>query len=295
MESNKQTHALVIPLFGDIPQDFVSWVDSLLHEDFFVILVQNNYVVKNDFEQFLHALGIHKTELRVLYNNNLGGVAGGFNRGIECAIANNATWITLLDQDSRLAPYSLKYLLDPWSYVSGKLIVGPQVWDQNRNLIHHSNQVCKSNTFYQVRMLISSGSTFRADDWELLGPMNEWLVVDYVDHSWSFRASHSGFKLFQYSKVRLYQSFGSPHPNGLCSLLGMQLYTPIRHYYQLRNLRWLITLRQAPLDIRCKEFVKMLIKPLFWCLFEPNRKENLRSIITALRADIPHLTSWNKI
>ena len=105
--------------------------------------------------------------------------------------------------------------------------------------------------------------------------MDEWLVVDFVDHSWCFRAQvRQGFRLLQHPEVRLAQRFGRAHPNRVCRWLGMELYAPRRHYYQLRNLRWLLQQAEVPLDLRCKELIKMLLKPWLWLLCEPRRRDS---------------------
>ena len=67
----------------------------------------------------------------------------------------------------------------------------------------------------------------------------------------------------------------------------MQLYSPERHYFSLRNLRWLCLQPYVPLDIKLKESIKMTVKPWLWLLFEPNRKNNLIAVITALFAPLP--------
>lgn len=290
---SKRTHALSIPLYGELPLDFCQWIDSLLSEGFLVVLVQNNAKhCDHQLIKCLQGLGREHIGLHVVFNRNLGGVAGGFNRGVEYAISEGADWITLLDQDSRLEPSSLKSMLDPWRYLEGRMLVGPIIWDKSRKQIHKKFSFAKTCNLLPVRMLISSGTTFLADEWPQIGSMFEWLFIDYVDHCWCFRARRRGFKLMQYSQVKLVQSFGRPHPNLLCRCLGMELYSSMRHYYQLRNLRWLINSDEAPLDIRCKELMKMLIKPFLWCLFEPNRIENFRSIWNGLRASIPTSSVW---
>ena len=43
-------------------------------------------------------------------NGNLGGVAGGFNRGIAVALSQGALVITLLDQDSVITDETLAFL-----------------------------------------------------------------------------------------------------------------------------------------------------------------------------------------
>jgi rhamnosyltransferase len=216
-------------------------------------------------------------------NNNQGGVAGGFNRGIERAFADNLEWITLVDQDSRLSGHKLLRLREPWlTWPDLKLLVGPKILDGRRHEVHGRKRSQTYGAYTRTRMLISSGTTFRAKDWPLLGPMLEWLVVDFVDHAWSFHAGSKGFVLLQHPEVVLNQAFGERHPNPLCRLIGMELYSPTRHFYSIRNLRWLLTQRQVPLDLKWKELAKMSIKPWLWLLCEPRKIENMKAILHAL-------------
>ena len=266
----------------------------MLGQGLLVILVENDAHAPNDRHSSL--LESNRTQellgLHILRNNNLGGVAGGFNRGIELAIDLGAQWLTLLDQDSRLQPISFNRLLEPWGTGAMQLLVGPLICDARRNRKHGKQTYTGIDKFYCTRFLISSGTTFAAVDWPLLGPMFEWLVVDFVDHSWAFRAQIRGFQILQHPDVVLTQYFGKSHPNFLCRWIGMELYPPRRHFYQLRNLRWLVLQAYVPLDLRCKELLKMFIKPLLWLLFEPQRLHNLRAILAALHSSLPSSTDW---
>jgi hypothetical protein len=73
----------------------------------------------------------------------------------------------------------------------------------------------------------------------------------------------------------------------LCRSLGLQLYSPVRHYFAVRNLRWLLLQGYVPCDLRIKEFLKMLLKPWLWILFEPNRRANIVAVVRALVAPLP--------
>jgi rhamnosyltransferase len=226
--------------------------------------------------------------LLVVVNQNRGGVAGGFNRGVDRAIAAGAHWITLLDQDSDLPAEQLPHLCEPWhGRPRAQLMVGPRIWDARRKSWQGPQPVADATGWIPTRLLISSGTTFRAVDWPLLGPMREWLVVDFVDHAWSFQAQARGFQLHQHAGVVLQQQFGACHPHPFCRLLGMELYPPRRHFYGLRNLRWLVRRPEVPLDLKVKEVCKMLVKPWLWLLFEPRRSANLEAIIRALLAPLP--------
>jgi hypothetical protein len=67
----------------------------------------------------------------------------------------------------------------------------------------------------------------------------------------------------------------------------MQLYSPERHFYGLRNLRWLCLQPYIPLDLKIKELLKILAKPWLWLVFEPRRLENLKAIIAGLFCPLP--------
>lgn len=281
-------HAVVIPLYGSLPSHLVDQVREYICSGLSVVLVQNNQEVNSALDRDLQDLGESAPRVSTVHNRNLGGVAGGFNRGIEQAIIHGVQWITLLDQDSELSAEAIIRLREPWLQGSGqRLMVGPLIWDGRRQQIH-GRRISKTKYGYlQTRLLISSGTTFQAADWAQLGPMLEWLIVDYVDHLWSFGAQARGFLLLQHPEVVLSQSFGHRHPQSFCRRMGMELYPPRRHFYSLRNLRFLLCCQYVPLDLRLKELIKMLIKPWLWLLCEPQKKENLLAVISALGAQIP--------
>jgi rhamnosyltransferase len=273
-------HAVVMPLFGESEADLGSYLLALQYSGLEVVLVDND------------PCGVATPPgglpcRRWIPNRNRGGIAGGLNRGVAAALELGAGWITLLDQDSRLDAEDLHRLREPWSASpSEALVVGPRIWDRERQELH-GRGLGPSDAFERTRLLISSGTTFRAEDWPALGGFHEGLFIDFVDHAWCFRAQSQGFELLQHSEVRLEQRFGSPHPNRLCRWAGLQLYSPQRHYYAIRNLRWLILQKTVPLDLKLKECVKMLIKPWCWLLFEPKRLENLNQVLRGLIDTLP--------
>jgi len=276
----RQSHAVVIPLFGALSADFACYLRTLVDQSFLVVLVDNNY---QRFPSHLNQV----MGCEFVVNGNRGGIAGGLNRGIEFALQSGVSWITLLDQDSRIPVEQICRLLEPFEvYPERRLVVGPSIWDQQRQ-IRHGRWLPSFNAFQQTRLLISSGTTFQAKDWHQLGSLHDELHIDFVDHAWCFRAQARGFKLLQHSEVVLKQQFGAVHPNRFCRWLGMQLYSPDRHFYGLRNLRWLLLQPYVPLDLKLKELLKMLFKPWLWLLLEPNRGANLKAIARGLLAPLP--------
>ncbi len=163
-----------------------------------------------------------------------------------------------------------------------RLLIGPCIWDADRRCWHSPRQRSADSNSTKTTLLITSGTTFCASNWPLLGRFDEAMQIDYIDHDWCFRAATKGFSLHQVHDCILSQHFGEPHPNALCDLLGMQLYTPYRHFTALRNLRLLLRRPYIPISIKIKEVIKMLLKLPAWLLFEPQRAANLHSIYTAV-------------
>lgn len=282
LNSNSFRHSVVIPLHGSDSHSAAVGQISRLGQCVGIIFVDNNSVPEPALQ------GLEKYSLvSVVWNGNKGGIAGGFNRGISVAMDHGASFITLLDQDSIICFSDIRELITPFSLLPDhQLLVGPRVWDVRRHSWHQKFQP-SWHGFSPIRLLISSGTTFKASDFFVLGPLNEDLFIDFVDHAWCFRSQHQGFRCIQISTSILQQDFGTAHPNWLCHRLGMQLYSPDRHFWCIRNLRWLLIQGYVPLDLRLKELLKMLVKPFLWLLFEPNRYANIRAILSALRAPLP--------
>lgn len=281
---------MVVPIHrlpaGDLFTDFEHRLNALRRLPALLILVDNND------EPDARLLPLAGDRCRLIHNANRGGLAGGFNAGIRQAITAGAHWISLLDQDSWIEPGDLGRLCDAWAQLPGRLlVVGPAIWDRASGRRHGLASLrpgpLAGGPWRTTRLLISSGTTFRACDLPRLGWFNETLFVDFLDHAWSFRARSRGFLLLQDERAALWQCFGTPHPSRLCRHLGLQLYSPRRHYFGLRNLRWLCRQRQVPLDLKIKEIIKMVFKPWLWLLFEPQRRANASAILAALRDPLP--------
>lgn len=275
-------HAVVVPLYGPESVAAATARLPLLRAGLGLILVDNNANPEPEIAAMGQIEGCW-----VIWNGNRGGIAGGFNRGVSAAVRSGAHFVTLLDQDSAIEPAAFACLREPLQrFPSKRLLVGPRIWDQRRACWHQPARR-QYLGYAQTRLLISSGTTFAVEHWPVLGSLDEDLFIDYVDHAWCFRAQAADFVLIQHPSARLDQQFGVLHPHWLCRLLGLELYSPERHYYSLRNLRWLLRQSYVPLDLRCKEVLKMFVKPWLWLLFEPRPRANARAILAALRAPLP--------
>ena len=97
-------HVVIIPVYGFLDPDFQDYCENLGMAGFNLILVNNNEVSDPQLQAVKAGF--------LLQNANRGGVAGGFNRGVEHALLLQADWVTLLDQDSRIDSNGLHRLAD---------------------------------------------------------------------------------------------------------------------------------------------------------------------------------------
>jgi len=262
-------HWLLIPVYG-LPNAVCMqrWLDWKLH-GFNLILIDNNPSHVLELPEPL------KSSILIVRNHNLHRLAGGINRGMATPEARRAEAITILDQDSSIKFESLDHLrvnlLD-----SQNTIWGPMVYDLDRRILHAAPGL-RADWF-----LMTSGTTLRHQDWTRVGPYNKRMEIDYLDHEWSARAAALGYQLKCSDDAILLQAFGEEHPNPYCRRLGMHLYSPVRHEASLRNLLWLLRDPRLPGSFKLKESAKMLLKPVFWLLFEPQRSENAKAILAGL-------------
>ena len=260
-------HALVVPLYGKLEATCLRRLKTWVEQGFWVVAVNNN-------PPSWSLKGIVAST--VVNHHNRNGLAGGLNAGVAKAIEDGADFITLLDQDSVVSSESLVCLAKACGQ---ELVVGPRIIDWDR-LSEHTNVRSK------IQILISSGTTFQPNVWGKVGPFIKWMEIDYIDHEWCSRARSIDIRLGIVKEARLFQTFGSRHPNALAHNLGLQLYSPYRRAIALRNLRWLLIQRYVPLNIRLKEMVKMLVKPWIWLILEQGRRGCLTVIWVGLTAPL---------
>ncbi len=210
---------VVLVLYGCQPPDLWEFLRALQAQGICLALVDNNPAPLSPWPELRHGVWLHQA--------NHGGLAGGFNAGVRAARDAGAVWITLLDQDSRLEPTTLPLLLQAWKrWPHQQWLVGPAIVDQ-RSGARHGRWRPHDQDYDSTRLLISSGTTFRAADWPFLGELDEALWIDFLDHAWCFRAQSRGFRLLQDRRVVLTQSCGAPPPTPSGPPRGGQRKSPV--------------------------------------------------------------------
>jgi rhamnosyltransferase len=209
------------------------------------------------------------------------GLAAALNQGIGMARGHGSAWVLLLDQDSEVAPGILDYMaaaLSDYPDSSRVAVIGANYGLPQEPNGRYPSDVSINRRISVQTVLITSGSLISVPDFDKIGPFDDGLFIDHVDHEYCLRARRLGFAVIATREVLLTHSIGKESTH---LLLGRRLiasnHAPQRRYYMARNSiviarryfrdepRWVTaTLRRALRDV------------LVMLLFEQDRGEKLK-------------------
>ncbi|AOK32039.1 MULTISPECIES: glycosyltransferase family 2 protein [Burkholderia] len=184
--------------------------------------------------------------ITLLHHGNRGGIAGGFNVGLE-ALFPDVDAVALFDQDSTLPDRYFPMMREIGSGLAPRpFIVGPRIFDENGQCFL-PELMTNGVTVRRVRLepggemqrcafLISSGSVVSREAFQLLGRFDESLVIDHVDTEYCFRALASNVPLYVVPSLVLSHRIGvrQRHRIGPFEFTSMN-HPWYRRYYSARN------------------------------------------------------------
>ena len=200
------------------------------------------------------------------------GIAAAQNFGVAFARNHAAVDILLMDDDSVPGDFFVSELILARRLCnSSRIVVGARtISDKGKDI---SN--CSSNGFDALTpcdQLTSSGSLIPIYLFEFVGLFDEELFIDCVDFEWGWRARALGVMLLLSTEVSI------KHKLGESTRLGLKIPSPIRHYYQYRNILKMIFHSNAPLLWRLSQLIKLPIKLILLLIIADRRINRLRFV-----------------
>jgi rhamnosyltransferase len=193
------------------------------------------------------------------------GIARAQNIGVALARDCGAEFVILMDDDSIPSDSFVKELLDArHKYGSYQVVISARtISEAGVDVSNHPPG--RSDFFTQCSELTSSGSLIPIEVIDAVGPFNELLFIDCVDFEWGWRARALGIQLVLCNDLFI------QHRLGEGSKFGFNTPSPIRHYYQYRNVLRMIFHSKAPLRWRLAQLVKLPIKVILIILLADRR------------------------
>ena len=214
-------------------------------------------------QQTIKALAIKFANVTCLSMDGNQGIAFAQNHGIQYAIEKGCEYFLEVDQDSSFPPDYVVKVIDSYFKLiaNGESVAGlgplavradGYIYDGYKNLAH----------IVRVDKTLSSGFFFPRSSFEVVGPKDESLFIDYVDWEWCWRSKGYGLNVFVDTNLRIVHMLGSGHKKIFCFDVGLP--APIRHYYQFRNSIYLFFRSYIPIGWRIKRvFVNLFKLPIY--------------------------------
>lgn len=196
------------------------------------------------------------------------GIGAAQNRAINVAWSLGADAVLLLDDDSMPANDLVQCLVNCSDSLGHSVVVGANALDSGGIEISSARHI--SGTFSSYRDMMSSGTLISHEIFKRVGPFDESLFIDCVDFDWGWRAQRMGVALC------LCRATAITHRLGDGRIAGVSYPSPIRHYFQYRNILRMMIRPHTPWAWRLSQFPKLLTKLLLIPLLMPDKVVRLR-------------------
>ncbi|MEE4376265.1 MAG: glycosyltransferase family 2 protein [Candidatus Competibacteraceae bacterium] len=220
------------------------------------------------------------------------GLAAAQSLGIQRALAEDASHVLLLDQDSLPASGMVNKLLAVLDELTAQgeavAAVGPRLISARdgrstpfaRFHFWGVEKIACADACVSIRtdFLIASGLLTPASVYRSVGLPEEGLFIDNVDLEWSFRAQSHGYRLYGVCDAILTHRLGeqSAYLPGLGSLGPIHIHGPTRQYYQTRNRLSLYGRSYCPWAWKWQDFPRAVFKLIYFSTMVPPRWRNAR-------------------
>jgi rhamnosyltransferase len=233
------------------------------------------------------------------------GLSRAYNLAIQKAGELNASFILLLDQDSKLVPGAVRTLLDRYEEAcnlrragsiscsnieSVRVNVGlepiiAQLREKNLGRMYKTGRLARVENLREIQTFTNSGTLIPLERVRAVGQFDESLFVDAIDYDFSFRLRAQGFHLFVADDAFILHSQGTGlHREVLGLPIELRSYSAQRSYHIVHDTwtfarRWF---RQYPRSVAAI-LLTQVQGTLGILVLVPGRIERARFVLKALR------------
>lgn len=194
------------------------------------------------------------------------GIARAQNLGLQTLFDKHVDYAFLLDQDSQFTSEIASTLLMQFKElrdVEPIAAIGPSIHCQFSNSVEEGalqKGKYHSSNIKEVHQIIASGMLVSKEAFQAVGEKEERLFIDGVDHEWCWRAKSKGMKVFKSLSACM------PHKQGdsRVTIMGVTFKqgSPIRLYYQFRNILTLVKRGYVPFYWKCRHVLAIPLRYL---------------------------------
>lgn len=252
---------------------------SLLELQSFIIVCDNSTDIKVKLE--IQEI-TKKFDIKYINMQGNQGIAKAQNYGLDVAATLNYRFVFFLDDDSIPESGIIKDIIDIYDrlVLRGHKVaaVGASARDINGKDI--SNALAKDSAVVPCTQMMSSGVLIPLNVIKVVGPMNDSLFIDCVDFDWGWRALSLGYEIFLAKALSFEHSLGQQYIK--IGRLRFGVPSPIRHYYQYRNILFMMSKSYVPLSWKIRQICSLFFKLVLFTIFISPRLKRLNYMINGI-------------
>lgn len=254
----------------EVSRNILSYLDQVDH-----LYITDNSLPKHSFPQEL----LEHPKITVIRDGGNEGIAVRLNQVAAMALRDGYGWLLTMDQDSYFDTDNIQSYFDyvaEYPQAAEVAMFGVETV-QKPALIADLNE--------PVDRLITSGSLVNLTLYNKIGPFDEQLFIDEVDHEYCYRAAIRGYHIIQFTHIFLEHQLGESVE--VRTVKGYHkrtsFHAPVRLYYMVRNFLYVRArykdIFQKDLKIRGIALLHRLKNNL---LYGPHKWGTLKMIFAAL-------------
>lgn len=198
------------------------------------------------------------------------GLGKALNLGILAAKEYGCSHVLLLDQDTEIQAKNIVDLfLAHQAQDNTQLCLGPVLYASGTRYAPHDDVEME----LPVSQMATSGMLFSLVNFKSDTLFSEEFFVDFVDYEWCWRVGKQGWQFKLLPRVTI------PHQLGMGprSFLGLKFNVPapFRHYFQFRDTLFITRLSYAPVGLRLRLAMLLLLKFLVYPLILGDGRERI--------------------
>ena len=210
-------------------------VERIRNQLGFVIIVNDGAYDKNVTE--LNNWFENNKYVHLQHNSTNVGIAASLNIGVSIAKSHNYKWILTLDDDSLVVPNIIERLINRFNNINIDKPIGMMgmSWTES-NVLLNGKPKKEYLKYTEKRGIITSGSMFSIETYDIVGPFREEFFIDSVDYDYCLRARKKGFAIIKLDEIGFEHSLGR---SKIINLMGWKItienHEAFRIYYGFRN------------------------------------------------------------
>ena len=195
------------------------------------------------------------------------GIAHALNIAATSAINDGFSFLLMMDDDSETPSYLVESLFKGISH-SQKNEIGI--------VCAQTDIDTKRDKAEDVLTTITSGSILNLRAYDRVGPFQNDLFIDWVDHEYCFRLRENGYRVIMLNGIRIKHRLGIFREKNVFSLFSIRWrsHSPTRLYYKFRNSLYVMHKYkdQLPSLFKLSVYYELLENFFKVLIFETNKK-----------------------